>query len=182
MNQKIKVLLYSSNIWYLAEGMFGPLLAIFTEEIGGDIFDISWAWAAYLIATGVITIVVGKLLSHSKYVKTVMIIGYGLNALLTFGYLFVETPLQLFIIQVALGIATALATPTWSTLYARHSDKELEVFEWGLASGESNIITGIAIIIGGYIVGSFSFNLLFMIMGIIQTISTLYLIIFYNRK
>lgn len=52
MNSKIKALLYSSNIWYLGEGMLGPLLAIYTERIGGDIFDISWAWAIYLVVTG----------------------------------------------------------------------------------------------------------------------------------
>jgi MFS family permease len=182
MNNKIKALLYSSNIWYFAEGMFGPLLAVYTEHIGGDIFDISWAWASYLIVTGIAMIVVGRLVSSEKVAERTMIFGYALNAVFVFGYLLVQNPVHLFIVQAGLGIATALATPTWNTLYSKHTDKGKATQEWGLADGEASIITGVAILLGGVVVGYFSFRVLFVAMGIIQVLSTLYLIRFYYKK
>ncbi len=174
MNRKIKILLYSSNIWYFGGGMLGPLFAVFTERIGGDILDISWAWATYLVISGVLYIVVGKLTDGKDNKAKVMIGGYALNALFTFGYLFVSVPWHLFIVQAGLGVAAALATPTWDALYAKYEDKKHDTFEWGLAGGEAQIITGIAVVVGGLVVSYYSFSILFIIMGVIQIIAALY--------
>jgi MFS family permease len=168
-----KILLLGANIWYFGEGMLGPLFAIFAERIGGDILDITWAWATYLFLTGVVYIVVGKLISGKKYKAKIMVAGYGLNALFTFGYLFVSSPLQLFFVQAGLGIAEAIGTPAWDALYAKNVDKEADTYAWGLAGGQSQIVTAIAIIGGGLIVHYISFNTLFIIMGIIQVLATI---------
>jgi len=174
LNRNIKVLLNGANIWYFAEGMLGPLFAIFTEKVGGDILDVSWAWATYLILAGLFYIVVGKITDAQNNKEKVMVLGYALNALFTFGYLFVSSPRHLFFVQAGLGLAAALATPTWYALYAKHEDRRHDGFQWGLAGGESQIITGIAIIAGGYIVSYASFTALFVTMGIIQVIATIY--------
>lgn len=174
LNKHMKILLYGANIWYFGEGMFGPLFAIFTEKIGGDILDVSWAWATYLILAGCLYIVVGKITDKYDNTEKIMVLGYALNAIFTFGYLFVSTAWHLFIVQAGLGIALAMATPTWYALYAKHENRKVDGFQWGLAGGEAQIITGIAIIIGGYIVSVSSFNTLFLIMGVIQVIATLY--------
>lgn len=39
------ILLWSSNLWALGEGMLGPLFAVFAQRIGGNILDITWAWS-----------------------------------------------------------------------------------------------------------------------------------------
>ena len=64
--------------------MLGPLFAVFAEGEGGDIFDIDWAWATYLIITGAFYILVGKLINNKPYKARVMVLGYALNALFTF--------------------------------------------------------------------------------------------------
>ena len=174
INKNIQVLLYGSNIWYLGEGMLGPLFVIFAERIGGDIFDITWAWATYLIVSGILNIVVGKGVKTQQSKERIMILGYALNALFTFGYLLVSSPWHLFVVQMGLGVASALANPTWSALYAQYEDKKYDTLEWGLAYGYADIITGIAIIIGGLIITHFSFTALFIIMGCIQVGATLY--------
>lgn len=173
MNHKEKILLYSSNIWNFADGMFGPLIAVFTERIGGSILDVSWAWAIYLVFTGVCSILVGKYSDHHSKEK-IMISGYALTALLTFCYLLVQTPIQLFIVQAGLGIALALCNPTWDALYDKYSSQKSAGLIWGLADGEGKIMTGVAIIIGGFIISKFSFEVLFIIMGALQSIATLY--------
>jgi MFS family permease len=174
MNKFSKVLMTASLIWYFGEGMLGPLFAIFAESIGGDVLEITWAWAIYLFVTGIFMIFIGRL--SDKYVskEKLMITGYALNTIFTFGYLFVSSPWHLFIVQAGLGIAWSLGTPTWDALYARHEDKKHDGSAWGFADGLPAIITGLAIVIGGLIVTYLSFKTLFIVMGIIQIIATLY--------
>ena len=185
INKRIKILLYGSNLWYLGEGMLGPLFAIFTERIGGDILDVSWAWALYLIIMGALVMIIGKFSDHKIGKERLMVFGYALNAIFTFGYLLVDSPLKLFIVQAGLGVAGAFAMPTWEALYAKYEDKKKGGYEWGLASGEANIIIGVALIIGGLIVTYYSFNALFIIMGCIQVIATIYqakILMFKDKK
>jgi len=170
----MKTLLYGGNLWYLGEGMLGPLFAVFAERVGGDVLDIAWAWATYLIVTGILQIIVGKITDQKNNKEKIMVIGYALNALFTFAYLLVSAPWHLFVVQAGLGVAAALATPTWSALYARHEDRRHDGFQWGLASGEAQIITGTAMLIGGIIVSRVSFTILFVVMGTIQIVATAY--------
>jgi len=174
LNKEVKILLYGANIWYFGEGMLGPLLAVFTEKLGGSILDVTWAWAIYLIMAGFLYILVGYLTDKYDNTGKIMVLGYGLNTVLSFSYLLVSNTTQLFLVQAGLGIAAALASPTWNTLYAKYADKEHDDYQWGLAGGEGQIITGIAIIIGGYLISFFSFDVLFVVMGSIQLIATIY--------
>lgn len=167
-----KILLIASSLWYFGEGLFGPLFAVFAERVGGDLLDITWAWAAYLMATGVFYIIVGRLFNHSPYKKHLMVLGYGLNAVLTFCYLFVHNTQQLFFLQIGLGIAEAISTPIWDALFAAHLDDKESTFHWSIANGHTHFVSGIAIAIGGLIANYISFDALFITMGIIQCIAT----------
>ncbi len=174
-----RLLLWSSNLWALGEGMFGPLFAVFAQRIGGNILDITWAWAIYLGMTGILTIVTGRVSDRIWQWcgrERLLVAGYALNALCTFGYLLVETTTGLFLVQAGLGVALALSSPTWSALYARYSPGEEKAgYAWGLVAGEQRLILAVAIILGGYIVDHYSFNALFIGMGVVQAIATLYL-------
>lgn len=172
-NRNLKILLFGGCIWYFAEGMFGPLVAIFTQQIGGDLLNITWAWATYLMVAGLLFIVVGKITDKFDNKEKIMVLGYALNALFTFGYAFINSPHELIFVQAGLGVAAALATPTWNSLYAKYEDKGQDGYEWGIAGGSAMIITGVSILIGGYIVEQTSFQILFLIMGVIQVIATL---------
>lgn len=174
MNRVEKILLYSSDLWYLGEGMLGPLFAIFAQRVGGSIFDLTWAWGAYLVAAGANTILIGKLSDEKLSKSKLMVLGYWLNALFTFAYIFVGGPLSLFLVQVGLGFAAALATPTWQALYAKYQNKNKSGTVWGLFSGESKIISGLAVILGGFVINHLSFVWLFVLMGIVQTLAALY--------
>lgn len=172
--ERTKILLYSNNLWVFGEGMLGPLFAVFTERIGGSILDISWAWSIYLIVTGVLVIVIGKISDVKVSKEKLMIAGSFLNAILTFCYILVSTPAQLFLVEAGLGVASALSSATWSALYAEHGDTGSSGYIWGLANGQSQLTMGIAIIVGGFIVNHFSFTILFITMGVIQTLAAIY--------
>jgi MFS family permease len=167
------ILLWSSNLWGLGMGMLGPLYAVFALEIGGNVLDITWVYAVYLMFMGVGVIVVGKIADTVGHEK-LLVAGYGLSAVATFGYLLVNSIVGLLIVQILIAIAIALSEPNWFALYDRHSgDGKNDGFVWGLSSGLWYIFNGIAILIGGYIVTIHSFDALFIVMGIVLTLSTL---------
>ena len=176
MDKREKLLLWGSNLWYFSEGLLGPLFAIFAERVGGDIFEIATAWATFLIVLGVVVIFVGKLADRYNDVgkAKIMLIGFYMAIPLTFCYIFVSNTLELFALQVGLGIAGALASPTWDALYDKFSGDKQDAFLWGAATGTSNIVTGVAVIAGGFIVANWSFELLFILMGTFQTIAAIY--------
>ena len=169
-------LLWGANLWYFGEGMFGPLFAVYAQKVGGSVLDITTAWAIFLAVTGVCTIFVGRI--ADRYTKNlgrekILTAGYALNALFTFGYLFVSTPQELFLVQAGLGVAASLSIPTWLSLFAS-STKEHKASGWGLESGMSNFVHALAIVIGGYIVTRYSFEALFVMMGVIQVVAAIY--------
>lgn len=173
LKRKEKILLLSDYFMVFGPGLLGPLFAIFAERIGGDILDISWVWATYLIVTGVMIILVGKI-SDKKFTKEkFVVVGFALSSLLTFGYLLVSKPLHLFIVQIGLGVATALSFPTWDALYAKYEDQKHAGYSWALVDGGEQILPGIAIIIGGLVVNYLGFKMLFVIMGLVQLIGAI---------
>jgi MFS family permease len=171
MNKKLNILLLGSNIWIFADSMLGPLFAVFTKRIGGDILDISWAWATYFVFTGVLTIIIGRVSDRYKK-EGFLVFGYGLTAICTFGYLLVSSPMHLFFIQAGLGVALAFCNPTWYALYGKYTPKESSGYTWGIADGLGKILSGIAIFVGGAVVVMFSFDALFIIMGSLFIIAT----------
>ncbi len=177
LNKRGKILLYGSAMWYFGEGMLGPLFAVFAQDIGGNILDVTSAWAVFLAATGVCTFLVGRI--ADKYTarrgpEILMTLGYALNAILTFAYIFVSTPQQLFFVQAGLGLAIALSASTWLSLYSESTRHAQGASAWGLESALQKIVDAIAILIGGYIVTHYSFTVLFVIMGCVQTVATIY--------
>lgn len=175
MQRKEFILLHGSNLWYLGAGLFGPLLAVFTGQIGGSILDISYAWATYLVVTGIATIIVGKYSDGPRRKERLLVVGYLFNTFFTFCLLTVDTPIGLFFNQFGFGIALALATPTWQALYAQYEDKKRPSMTWALFSGEAVIIQGVAILVGGMIVKYTSFDVLFITMGSMQLVATLFM-------
>ena len=170
-------LLWGANLWYFGEGMFGPLLAVFAGQVGGNILDITYAWAIFLAVTGVLQIFVGRiadLFAKRQGREKIMVLGYALNAFFTFMYLFVHSPTTLFMVQAGLGVATALSSPTWLSLYADNNKKGAGATTWGLEAGASNMIHAVGIVLGGFVVTRYSFTALFAMMGVTQTIATLY--------
>lgn len=172
-NKKERTLLFANNLWYLSEGMLGPLFGIFCAKFNSSPLDISWVWALYLISVGSVVIGLGYISDFLNKEK-LLVVGYALQAIFTFCYILVTTKKQLALLQIGLGISGGLSTTTWYALYARCEDKTHEGLTWGLANGLASIYTGIALLCGGLIIANSSFETLFFIMGIIQLIATIY--------
>jgi hypothetical protein len=76
-------------------------------------------------------------------------------------------------VQVGLGLAEAISTPSWDAFFATQLSETDDTFAWGIASGHTQFISGIAIAIGGLIAEFVSFQALFVVMGCISLLATL---------
>src|SRR5690554_3754759 len=94
LNFEEKILFHVSVLWTFSEGMFAPLFALFTDQIGGSVLTVSWAWAAYMIISGIGMIIVGKI-SDGIHKASLMFAGYAIITLATFSYLLISTPIHL---------------------------------------------------------------------------------------
>lgn len=171
MKYRLKVLLLSSLFINLAVGLFGPLYAIFVEEIGGDLLTAGSAYAIYAIASGVLIFFIGKWEDHVKHQEKLLIVSRFFDIIGIGGYLFVHSPIHLFIVQAILGISTAIGSPAYGSLYSKNLTKGKFASQWGTWESLVNITIGISAIIGGYLAKSYGFTTLFSVMLVISVIS-----------
>lgn len=170
MKRQLKLLLFSSALFMLAGGLFGPIYAIFVEEIGGDILTAGLAYSAFAIASGVLIFLISKWEDHVKHQEKLVVAGFVLSCIGFAGYLFIKRPLDLFLVQIIFGIGEAIGTPAFDGLYSRHLDKGKYVSEWGLWESLDYIVAGVAAVIGGFLAKIYGFKFLFIVMLILSFI------------
>lgn len=168
------ILLWSNAVWMLGWGMLGPLYAVFAKEVGGSVMELSWVYAIFMIVTGIGTLVVGRYADRVG-LERLLVIGFGLTAVATYSYLLVNSIVGLLIVQVLWGVATAFSEPTWYALYDKHSGDDVQDgFVWSLSSGYAYVLRGLGMLLGGYLVAQYSFDMLFVVMSTVLLLSTLY--------
>lgn len=163
MHKVLKVLIVSSLFFNFAIGMLGPIYAIFVQEMGGGILVASYSWAVYTAAVGSLILLFGRFEDRFNKRK-VFIAGRALNVVGIAGYLFVSSPLHLFIVQGILGIAVAMMNPTFEALYSRGLRRGREAFEWSVWEGSIYLAIALAAVLGGTVVALFGFQTLFITM------------------
>ena len=163
MHKILKTLITSSIFYNFAAGMLGPIYALFALEIGGGILVASTAIAIYTAVIGVLIFIFGRF-EDKLDKKKVFILGRAINVVGIFGYIFVSSPTDLFMVQIILGIAIAMMNPTFEALYSRGLRRGREAFEWSVWEGSIHLVFALAAITGGVIAALFGFKVLFMFM------------------
>lgn len=164
MHKILKILTASSIFYNLTAGMLGPIYALFAQEIGGGLFVASSAIAIYTAVIGILILVFGRL-EDKLNKRKVFIAGRAINVVGISGYLFVSSPLDLFIVQGILGVAIAMMNPTFEALYSRGLRKGHEAFEWSVWEGSIHLVLAGAALVGGFIASTMGFKTLFIVMS-----------------
>lgn len=181
MKKELKVLLAVSAMFTLAGGLFGPIYAVFVEQIGGDLLDAGGAYAAFSIATGVLIFILGRWEDHVKHMEKLIIIGYLLNVFGFVGYLLIRNPMDLFLVQILFGISAAINTPAYDGLYSKLMDRGRYASEWGMWESQYYIIGAVAAVSGGFLAEMYGFAFLFQIMLGISIIGFLFTLLLLRK-
>lgn len=164
MQKELKILLFSSALFMLAAGLFGPIYAVFVEEIGGDLLTAGLAYAAFSISAAILIFFISKWEDRVKHQEKLVVFGYILSCTGFLGYLLIQKPWHLFIVQIIFGIGEAIGTPAYDGLYSGHLDKGKFVSEWGLWESMQWIVTAVAAAVGGFLANVYGFRFLFVVM------------------
>jgi len=164
MNKIIDLLIISSFFYGLAAGLLGPIYAIYVEQIGGDILTAGYSYALFTIICGVFILLLGIWENRTKHQEKIIIASRLLAVIGFIGYLFVSSPVDLFLVQIILGISVAFVVPAFDSFYSRHIDKNRETEEWGAWEGVYQISLGISAVAGALVADFFGFKTLIWLM------------------
>jgi MFS family permease len=92
--------------------------------------------------------------------------------LMPLAYLFIETPLQLYIVQFILGVAAAFTFPSFMALFSRYIEKEQEGTVWSIYYTRVDLTSAGSAAIGGIIATTAGFHEVIYAVTIIGLIST----------
>ncbi|MCK9577947.1 MFS transporter [bacterium] len=174
-NKQIKILLMTNGTILAATAMLGPIYALFVEKIGGSILDTSYAFCTYAFAAAVTTLISGRYVDKLKENELVLVCGYLIIGMAFFGYLFVNSIWGLLIVQVLIGFGEAIYAPAFDALYSKHLDGRQAGREWGAWESIYYFMISFGAITGGFLVVTFGFSTMFIIMGCLCFLSALYI-------
>ena len=164
MHKQLKLALTANSFFLLAAGMLGPIYALFVKDIGGDILAAGSSWATFMIVSGLGIFIMGKIQDKIKKDKPVIIIGYALQSMGFLGYFFVADIFQLFVVQILLGISMVIHLPAYDSFYTKYLEKGKFASQWAVWESVYYTTTGIAALIGAFLVKMFGFKTLFLVM------------------
>ena len=164
MKKELNILLVTSAFSTFVHSMLGPIYAIFVEKIKGGILEASYAIAIFSISAGILIYIISKWEDKLKIKEKMLPIGYLLNSVGFFSYMFVSKPVHLYIVEIIFGFGIAVLSPLYDGLYSKNMDKDKYISEWGAWESMSYIISSLAALTGGFLVSYFGFEALFFTM------------------
>lgn len=190
LNKIIKALIISDFFLNLGWGLVSPVFALFILEnvTKNDSFraaEVAGMSALfYWIAKSLMEIPIGYLLDKKNGEKDdfwFMVLGTFITALVPLGYIFSTTPSHIYFWQVIHAIGMAMALPSWLAIFTRHIDKGKEGFQWGVETTSIGVGAGIAGGLGGILVGYFGFNIVFVLVTVLNLASGICLLFVKNN-
>lgn len=182
INPVIRYLIITDTIIFGAAGLLGPLFALFIEDyiVGGGAAVAGIAAGVYLLSKSLIQIPAAQLIDKIRGERDdfwLMFICNVVIALLPLSFLFISTPIELYVVQFLFGIATAFTFPSFLAIFTRHVDKNKEGTEWGIYYTCADLTSGGAAIIGGLLVATYGFYALIIASVIISVLGSMVLLL-----
>lgn len=173
MHKILRVLILSDLFILGGFGLIQPIFAIFMLQgiSGTTVTAIGIATAIHLITKSILQIIVSKWTdeeSGNKRELITLLIGSLIMGMVPFGFIFSTTLSHIYILQFVYGLGGAIAFPGWMVIYSRYTRQEKAGYEWSLYNTIISLGMAGAAVVGAYLADFYSFNVLFVIIGIIS--------------
>ena len=165
LNNSLRVLVASNTVMVFAIGLFAPFYAVFVKNIGGSLVFAGFSWSLLYIVSGVLILLFTKWELKVKEQELLLALGYVLRGFVFLSYAFMDNMTQLILTQVVWGIAAAIGTPAFDSVYSSHVSQDKSIMQWGQWEGLAAIATGTAALIGGILIENFGYEIIFMVMA-----------------
>ena len=180
INPVIRFLVISDVLIVGAAGLFAPVFALFiAESVQGDETVAGIAAGLYLLSKSILQIPCAHYLDKIRGERDdfwFMFIFSLLAAIFPIFYIFVSTPLELYLVQLLLGFCIAFTYPSFMAIFTRHVDKHKEGTEWSIYFTLIDIVSALLAIIGGYLAYLAGFATLIIVVVIVSVLGVLLLL------
>ena len=172
----MKLLILSDIFVFSGFGLISPILAIFIKDnlIGGTIFAAGIASAIFLITHSLLQIIFAYIFNPKDRIWMIWL-GTFFIAIVPFGYIFSKTIYVIYLVQFVYGIGASFAYPSWSSLFTSNLEKGRRGLQWSVYSSSVGIGSAITAGLGALIAEKTSFELVFILTGILSIVGLLIL-------
>ncbi len=180
-NKAIRILLATNAMVLMAGAMFGPIYALFVQNVGGSLLDASIAGGVFALFAGITTLISGRYSDKIKENELIIVFGYLIMGISFLLYILVNSVLSLLFVQALIGIGEAIYSPAFDAVYSKHLNNKKSGVQWGAWESMYYFTAAIGAFTGGMLVTIFGFNFMFIIMAFLCFFSALY-ILHLNRR
>lgn len=159
---------------HLGWGLLGPFYYLYINEIGGSIEEFGIAFGIMTFVSGFAAILVGKysdVLGRKPFLISVSI----LYAITVFAYTLINSVIQLYVLQAIFGVLLAIDEVVHPSFLGDVTKKSKRGFQLGVYRFIVGMFSGLAIIVGGLIVGQTGFKMIFYIGAVLIMLGTIVL-------
>lgn len=180
INPVIRFLIISDIAIVGAAGLLGPVFGLFIEDniIGGNEAVVGIAAGIFLFTKSLLQIPIANFIDRIRGEKddfSLLFIFSIIMGLIPLCYLFITTPIQLYVVQFVYGLITAITFPSYMTIFTHHIDKNKEGTEWGIYFTLTDVTSALLAVIGGYMAVESGFIALIWVVTIMSVIGALLL-------
>lgn len=163
MNPLLRFFIMADVVAYAGAGMLAPIFALFIDGFieGGSAEVAGVAAAIFLFTKSAAQIPAAAIIDKICGERDdfwVLFIGMIVASLVPLSYLFISTPLELYITQFILGLALAATFPSFMALFTRHMEAGREATVWGVYYMLIDFSAAAAGAIGGVVAATVGFE------------------------
>jgi len=171
MRKELLVIILANILSAIGMGIFGPVYALFFQNISGNYLELSTAFGIFWLAVALLELPFGYL-SDRFGKRRFIILGGIFSSLTSLLYLFVRSTSHLYLVEGLSGAATSMQTPAINSLISESSSKKNRGRTFGLFNSSINFSYGLASILSGVFVSIFGLSSIFIISSTFQICST----------
>jgi len=180
VNRVIEYMTLADVLMLSGWGLITPIIAVFfTEQVeGGSVALAGLASTTYFLVKSIFQIPIARIIDIRRGEwddYKVMIAGSLIITTSAFLYTMVSLPWHVIAIQVLYGFGGALTYPSWLAIFTRHVDRQEMGFEWSLYYTATDLGAAFTAGLGGLLAATFGYNLVFLIVGVLSLLGTLFL-------
>jgi len=182
MNKNIRLLLAASICIHMGLNILAPVYAIYVQRIDGGLIYASTSLGFYAILRGILYFLFARIKDARISHKPILFIGYMMYAVGYLGYIFINAPMQLFIVLSWIAVADSLLNPAWSAVLASSLQTGKERETYSKFYGYRSIFEGIGALMGGVAIVTFGFTWTFVLMAGFASCAAILTLLLNNKQ
>ncbi|MBU1133035.1 MAG: MFS transporter [Patescibacteria group bacterium] len=177
---KIKTIILAHSVFWMAQKLVQPFLAIFfLEELRGvSLFEIGTSTLIYFLTAGTVEPIFSYLEERKRGLRdeaSFVIGGYLLRGLTFIIFTFSSNVWHLYLFQFVLGIAAAMYSAADKTVFANilGNGKGTGTLLWGADDSVILFSAALGALIGGYLTSIYGIRIFLMVSGVFTIVAGL---------